>query len=211
MNPWELLRVSTFEAAASKARLALHLARAAFSATPTGQEGAHPSEASRGSSSGGSVATVLTLGTAPLTLVRVRPDRATQHGPWLASPSAKEAHERPMLHRLRARRWAELLSSTPSAGYGRAERLSEYRERLCLTASARRGRAQRFLEFARTLCENAGPLRIFAGPLRAFAERLSQMLTTPRPLVLTRLRRGRRRTVGRGRTVPNAQRLHEGD
>src|SRR5580704_2462036 len=58
MNPWELLRVSTFEAAASKARLAPRRSTSGVFCHPTGQEGAHPSEASGGSSSGGSVAGV---------------------------------------------------------------------------------------------------------------------------------------------------------
>src|SRR5580658_4338122 len=53
-------------------------------------------------------------------------------------------------------------------------------------ASAGRVRAQR-------LCERVGMPSVFVGVL--------QVWTTPRPLVLTTLRRSRRRAVGRGRAV----------
>jgi hypothetical protein len=61
------------------------------------------------------------------------------------------------------------------------------------------------------LCAFAGPLYPNAAPLDTNAGPLSPVLTMPRPLVSTTLRRNRRRAVGRGRAVAFAERLHEGD
>ena len=60
---------------------------------------------------------------------------------------------------------------TASAGHGRAQRLSEYRERFCLTASAGYGRAQHLSEFVEMLSAFLGLLwpRLTSGFLRIVA------------------------------------------
>jgi hypothetical protein len=50
---------------------------------------------------------------------------------------------------------------TASAGYGRAERLSEFAECLCLTVSAGYGCAERLSEFFEVLCLLLGMLFVF--------------------------------------------------
>ena len=133
--------------------------------------------------------------------------------------------------------FGETLCPTVAGGCGQAESLSVFGETLCTTVAGGRGQAESLSTFGETLCTtiaggygqaetlDAGrePLHpiaellqaflgsLFAGgaTLHAHAATLSLVLTTPRPLVSTTLRRSRRRAVGRGRAVLFVERRHQ--